>query len=369
MVIFLNVVFGMGGIGGFTVASWYGPVAVVMPIVTASKLLSNMVTQIAFGLSQYDKSMRVGTYILCCAAACLPQTGPAEPKSVDAAEMLNTLQAQAWLVVLVLSLVGCIVDYHFFKDIKGRTLFTLSANVAISTALGANLAKYLGSAASDQVPIIFVLGSILAFLSFAYTYLAALDCDLSVYIPMSESVQLIINAITGMVIWGDLQRMPSLLTYTMVYALIILGVYELSSHDLFGFTFLIRGNRVSKQAVLAYAKTIAETQSAPKMREDISATHLLEALSNLIKDSVCKGELTKTELMDMIQRYHELKKVEVPAKLFKESGEARETRRQKTSRKIADRFLQNRTRTALLPGTEEAQLQKPFLESTSPHEP
>jgi len=347
MAVTLNVIFGMGGIAGFTIASWYGPVAVVMPIVTASKLLFNMATQISFKLSEYDKSMRVGTWILCCATACLPQAGPTEPDTApDAAEMLSTVNAQVWIGFLVLALGACLIDYHWFKDIKGRTLFTLSANVAISTALGANVAKYLGVAVGEERPICFFFGFILAFLSFAYTYMAALECDLSVYIPMSESVQLVVNAFTGMIIWGDLQRIPSLLNYTMVYALIILGVYELSTHDLFGFTVLIKGNRMSKQAVLSYTKLLMETKSEDQVRKDIPATHLLEALADLVSQSIDKGELTSTELVEMIKKYQNLRKVEGAATKFQGAGQDR-VRRETTARNLGSKWKE-RSKTSQL---------------------
>jgi len=333
------------GIAGFTIGSWYGPVAVVMPIVTASKLLSNTATQIFFKLAEYDKSMHVGTWVLCCATACLSYAGPREPvQALDATKMLSTVQAQAWILFLVLVLGACIVDYHWFKDIKGRTLFTLSANVAISTALGANLAKFLGTAAGDEIPICFFFGFICAFLSFAYTYLAALDCDLSVYIPMSESVQLVVNAFTGMIIWRDLLRIPCLLNYILIYALIILGVYELSSQDIFGFTVLIKGNRLSKQAVLSYAKLLGETQSETEMRDDIPATHLLEALANMVRQSIDKGELTTKELVKMINNYQSLKKVEDAAARFKKCGEEH-VQRETSTRNVANKWLQKKKTT------------------------
>merc|ERR1712218_272132 len=225
---------------------------------------------------------------------------------------------------------------------------------------GANLAKYLGTAAGEEIPICIFFGSICTFLSFAYTYLAALDCDLSVYIPMSESVQLVVTAFTGMIIWGDLQRIPCLLNYIMVYALIILGVYELSTHDLFGFTVLIKGNRLSKQAVISYAKLIGEVQSGTNMRDDISATHLLEALANLMRNSIDKGELTTKELTDMIKNYQRLRRVEDAAARFKKSGENL-VRKESSARIVANKWLERSK-------TSHQALNEPLLDPISDHD-
>jgi len=342
MLVILNVIFGTGGIVGFTIASWYGPVAVVMPIVTASKLVSNMAKQIFFELSDYDKSMRVGTWILCCAAACLPQTGPTEPISVDIAQNLSTTQAQIWLGFLVLALGACIFDYHYFKD-ERRTMFTLAAIVAVSTTLGANVAKILGIAHGEGLKISFFLGLLCAFFSFAYNYVASVHCELAVYIPLSESVQLVVNAFTGIMVWGDLQRIPDLLTYSMIYGLTILGVYELSAYDLFGITILVGGNRVSQQAVRSYATLIAECQETSQVREDISATHLLEAMSYLLRGSIERGEMNKPEMIDMIKQYNSMKKTETAAERFKEEGQKRHIRRQETIKGAAVKFKKSVT--------------------------
>merc|ERR1712062_512271 len=88
----------------------------------------------------------------------------------------------------------------------------------------------------------------------------------------------------------------------------------------------------------SYTKLIAETQSVNEMRDDISATHLLEALANLARQSIDKGELTTNELIDMIKNYQGLKKVEFAATRFKKCGEEH-LRKERGTRIAADRWL------------------------------
>ena len=63
----LNVLFGLGAVGMFVLATGEGPVALAMPIQTGTMLLLNMVVQSTLRIKKFLKSMVVGT----CQRVCV----------------------------------------------------------------------------------------------------------------------------------------------------------------------------------------------------------------------------------------------------------------------------------------------------------
>ena len=71
----LNVLFGLGAVGMFVLATGEGPVALAMPIQTGTMLLLNMVVQSTLRIKKFLKSMVVGTCSVCVCTSLRP--GPA----------------------------------------------------------------------------------------------------------------------------------------------------------------------------------------------------------------------------------------------------------------------------------------------------
>merc|ERR550532_3939988 len=97
--------------------------------------------------------------------------------------------------------------------------------VAVSTALGASVGKLLSitSGLAFVVTVFFYLG--LGVVSFASTATASFKYDQEFFMPLSECLQLLVNCVTGLLVWGDLPRVQEKLAYFLVYVLICLGVY------------------------------------------------------------------------------------------------------------------------------------------------
>ena len=73
----LNVLFGLGAVGMFVLATGEGPVALAMPIQTGTMLLLNMVVQSTLRIKKFLKSMVVGT----CQRVCVRHSDPVRPRS------------------------------------------------------------------------------------------------------------------------------------------------------------------------------------------------------------------------------------------------------------------------------------------------
>eukprot|EP00927_Polykrikos_kofoidii_P053700 TRINITY_DN48266_c0_g1_i1.p1 TRINITY_DN48266_c0_g1~~TRINITY_DN48266_c0_g1_i1.p1 ORF type:complete len:513 (-),score=77.04 TRINITY_DN48266_c0_g1_i1:49-1482(-) len=227
------LILNLAGVGMFAAACAFGgAVATVMPIQTGSNLMTNMLCQIGFGIKFYDKQMRVGTLVLACAVAELVQLGPRPPAKQDVLALISEPMAIAWCVFLVLCCVAAIASSIF--TMKRPTdsvskLFSFTAVVSLTTVIGSSLSKCFsllhGTALIAAIAIYFVDG--LACMGF--TLLANAGCDVSIYIPLQLSSQLLINMATGMMVWNDLAYTSNLMSYLMVYAISILAVYLISA--------------------------------------------------------------------------------------------------------------------------------------------
>lgn len=230
--VFACFILNITGIGMFLASTALGgAVATVMPIQTGANLLGNMLWQTLLGMKYYTKSMRVGTIVLICAVMELSEIGPQEPSEwapEEIQELMTKPVAIAWNCVMVLctliSLYGVYRTLHLPME-SSLKLFLFVSLVTFSTVIGASIGKLLG----------LVKGTVFALVAFLYfldgviclggTVLANGHCDVSLFIPAQLSSQLVVNMITGYLVWGDAKYVAYPTSYLLVYALCIMGVY------------------------------------------------------------------------------------------------------------------------------------------------
>jgi len=216
-------------------ASGDGPVSVVVPVIIASQLLSNMVIQGIAGSLEYDKSKRIGTYVLSAAAAQLIDIGPKDPREKpDVARLLEQPLASAWLVTLAVVTVVSLcaipkVENLAKTDLKKLGVF--GAFIGITAALNNSLSKVamtVTGPARVVCVLLYPLFGICSTVGSAYGN-AGLDNALSV--PVFAISQLFFNGLTGLLVWEDYKRLNAPLAYGIVYLLFALGIYLCSSVD------------------------------------------------------------------------------------------------------------------------------------------
>lgn len=220
------------GIGMFLASTALGgAVATVMPIQTGANLLGNMFWQTLLGMKYYTKSMRVGTIVLICAVMELSDIGPQEPAKFTQEEIRDLMThpvAIAWntimLLCVVLTMVGVKRTLHRAME-SSLKLFLFVALVTFSTVIGASIGKLLGLVKGWAWYMVAVLYFFDGVICLGGTVLANGHCDVSLFIPAQLSSQLVVNMITGYLVWGDAKYVHQPLAYFLVYALCILGVY------------------------------------------------------------------------------------------------------------------------------------------------
>eukprot|EP00927_Polykrikos_kofoidii_P016581 TRINITY_DN17501_c0_g1_i1.p1 TRINITY_DN17501_c0_g1~~TRINITY_DN17501_c0_g1_i1.p1 ORF type:complete len:852 (-),score=149.17 TRINITY_DN17501_c0_g1_i1:207-2762(-) len=235
---FISIVLNLAGVGAFLKGAQFGPVAVLMPFVTATKLLTNMVFQHLTGIEYYTKDVRVGTCVLAAAVALLADLGPAEStEPVDVDALFENTIAVGWIVGMGVLLIVTIVLHKLWKpkpkeDKKEIIAIILSVIVGVSTALGATFGKFLWITEGFHFGLCVFSYLLCGVISFGWNAIAAYDCDMAFFLPVSECIQLLVNCWTGLAVWGDRERIPSLSNYTIVYCLIVFGTYSCGSLDI-----------------------------------------------------------------------------------------------------------------------------------------
>ena len=94
----------------YIVGSWFGPVSLSVPVVMVSKLLFNMVLMgLVLRMTSFSKDQQVGTYCIACAILTLPEVGPMDQPGADVLALIVQPVALAWISVLTLATVVCVV--------------------------------------------------------------------------------------------------------------------------------------------------------------------------------------------------------------------------------------------------------------------
>jgi len=299
-----NLILNFGSVGCFLLSVAHGPVSVAMPLVTASKLLSSMWFQLACGLGQYTKNVRVGTYVLVASSLCLIDCGPKDPigPEPNVMEMLSATTAKCWLLFLVVTLIISMASYHLLAlRTNGQQKYGLvpvCAVVAISTALGASVGKTLSLTEGTRLEVAVCAYLICGVASFLYAAKGAFNYEIELFLPLSEVLQLLVNALTGVLVWGDLSRTPQQLSYAMVYILICLGIYDCMSYDL-----LARKRKVGVFGLLHAANKVIGAQRIVKLFKWVGNKGTAkENINKILTDGQFEnlGENLKTNLSSML---------------------------------------------------------------------
>jgi len=231
-------VLNLTGIGLFALSCGLGgSVSIVMPVQTGANLLTNMFWQMCLGIKRFNKSMRIGTILLVLAVGELSEIGPMPPdlpakeQNEETMKLLEPFTAKAWIAFLSVAAIGTTIASVMTLKRPRDSLMKLSCltlSVSLMTVIGASVGKFCfslkGIALIMGIAVYFGVGSILMF----FTVLANAHTDVSFYIPAQLSSQLIINMVTGYVVWEDYKYLSAPVSYFLVYIICVLSVYLIS---------------------------------------------------------------------------------------------------------------------------------------------
>eukprot|EP00931_Biecheleriopsis_adriatica_P004230 TRINITY_DN105931_c0_g1_i1.p1 TRINITY_DN105931_c0_g1~~TRINITY_DN105931_c0_g1_i1.p1 ORF type:complete len:411 (-),score=67.54 TRINITY_DN105931_c0_g1_i1:37-1248(-) len=299
----LNITFSLASIVFFVLATGFGPVSIAMPVLSASCLLGNMAVQVSMGMQHFTKSMTVGTWVLVFAVLCLIDVGPKGQNFDDPLSLLMTpLGAASVLVQLALIVLGSIgvASMKSAPQSSMPKILSFALLVAASTSLGASIGKLM-QMHLEFWPRTICIGGYLGcgVVSFAGAVLAADSCDGSVYLPVRSCIQLLLNAATGLCVWEDWRTIEYWTSYTSVYILIVLGVYEVSSYDLGTLFSDIGHHSIIPQTEFEKAaqKLTQVWQECPDEEEKLA-----DAVSDVLHRGLKSKDINQKDLLELIMQ-------------------------------------------------------------------
>lgn len=213
-----------------------GPVALAFPFAAASNILTILLGQWRLGMMRPTKPVRVGTFMLASAVMILPDIGPSElPKDVDVLKLLQEDLAIGFIsVCLVATIIGC---YTIARDLltdNNKLLFLYAVVGGAGTILNTSISKLVQMDVGGALKVVFVLSYILlscVCLGVQATANASLP-DPSLFVPVGIGVNLVLNFIAGLCIWGDGSRVEFPVGYAFLYVIVVMATYLLSSFDI-----------------------------------------------------------------------------------------------------------------------------------------
>jgi len=271
------------------------PVPLLQGALVATNLLLNMAFQICLGISVYTKPMRIGTLMIFVIVMFqLAEVGP-NPRGDDVNIMAMFSKPPATMCFIILGtlmlLSGLGVGFTRNQPPKSFTkVFMWSLHIGVMGSGTDNVASAFGIISGFLLYAVFAAYGLLSVYILGMSARAPGVCDASTYVPLQLSLQLLLNMITGIFVWEDLDRMngKSVQSYIVTFLVIILGVYVASpSADLVNGIVrwrIWRTTDLSKEvASTAFGKSILELvgswkniQTAPGKESEDAAREALK---------------------------------------------------------------------------------------------
>lgn len=229
-VVVISVVSGLTGTVAFASG---GPVAVLNAITVATTLLVNMVMQIVLGISYYNKDMRIGTFIFLVAVYQLAHLGPSPRGDIDIVATLSKPLAVGW-IVSIFAMMACsgVAVYATLSMgpeniVKIFVWSLLLSTLGVLTNNGASLFGMLKGVYLGAAFIIYGLVSVVViFLSAKGPAL----CEAAVFVPMNLCLVMVLNMVTGFLVWEDGERLNDKNPYIATFLICLFSVYITSTN-------------------------------------------------------------------------------------------------------------------------------------------
>ena len=217
-------------IGVFCSVVFNFPVSLVVPFFFSSCLLCNI---LVVGLLQepFTKIMRVGTYVIVVSVILLPSVGPQLQDGQTLTTILQPWYTVVWFVglcsaALVTALVLVLTDLAQYPTpfFRYGILFTARAS---SLCVNLTVSRLLVLDPPSRMWVIFLVGTKLI-TGAIYTYAIVIQSmagvvEQATFVPINATLIIVLNALTGCIIWEDWKTISSWSGYVCVFALLGLG--------------------------------------------------------------------------------------------------------------------------------------------------
>mmetsp|Transcript_20702 Transcript_20702/g.33331 ORF Transcript_20702/g.33331 Transcript_20702/m.33331 type:complete len:501 (+) Transcript_20702:273-1775(+) len=221
--IFGNLILqGAGSIVGHLVATWFGPVSLVVPFFFSATLLCNLLI-VGILREPFTKNMRVGTLVIVVSVILLPIVGPTTQDDQNFMLLMEHWYSQAWFLLLLFAsfTTGILVAKDVTKYSKTNRMIILLAARASSLCVNLTVSRAFilgpkGRILAILIAIKLVSGSLYS----AAIIVQSVAVDQSRFVPLNATLIMLVNALTGIIIWQEWNCVQSWLGYLCVFALL-----------------------------------------------------------------------------------------------------------------------------------------------------
>jgi len=217
---------------GNLISTWFGPVSLVGPMFLCAQLVANMIVfGYLLGLESFNKDMRVGTFVVVIGCIDLVIVGPTSQEGQDVAALLTEFHSTVWSALLVVGMFAAAALLLTLNLSKLSEIWRMAILlVARSTAFSINLtvSKVMVLEISPLVLFASIVLKIVSGLIITYSLVVqATAVPQKKFVPLNASSLIVVNAITGMIIWQDYNVVQSWIGYIAVFVQLIIGNYLL----------------------------------------------------------------------------------------------------------------------------------------------
>jgi hypothetical protein len=202
----------------------------VGPIFFAAQLLANLVVfWIVLGLEAFSREMQIGTYVIVVAVVLLIVNGPGSQDYGDTTfqELITEFYALIWACLLTGAMLVTGVLMTMFDLHKTSWWFKYSV-LLTARATGFSLNLSTGKAMVLPSNTFWLTTNIIIKVVSGLIYTRAIviqstAVEQKVFVPINAATIVLINALTGIIIWEDWRVVTSWVGYTCVFLLLALG--------------------------------------------------------------------------------------------------------------------------------------------------
>ncbi len=222
----------------------FGPIGIAVPIQTGSQLLCNAVAMgVVLRMRAFDKTQRTGTYVVVFSVLSLIDVGPDVQNGQDVITLLSKPYALTWVFFITICMLTAAIAtlpllfsnttkgaFGFFRKVSFVTLAVgcTCSNVSMATA-----GKALGSLQGNAFLAAAVYYTVASVLGLLFSITSSTACDQGIFTPLCSVALIIVNMVTGILIWEDWKVIDTWTGYLCACTIMCLGVYLLAEIDLF----------------------------------------------------------------------------------------------------------------------------------------
>jgi len=233
----------LASIIGNLFAPWFGPVSIVGPIFLSAQLVANMVIYgYLLGLECFTKDMKIGTSVIVTAAILLPIVGPTVQEDQEVTKLMQTWYSILFNILLVAGMcfAGFLLLLKYFNKVSLRRQSSIIGVLLLARSTSFTINLSYSKVFTLSPPIAgMVISVILKVLSGAIMtgsiIMQSTSVEQNTFVPLNATCIILVNAITGIIIWEDWRVVANWLGYATVFVQLVVGNYLLLGEiDLFG---------------------------------------------------------------------------------------------------------------------------------------